>query len=166
ACVALVVRAAPLFFSDRCALTPGCALPVYAPAIFFDGLLQKSVLDVFFVCLALWLISRSEGTAATAKTAETRAEKSISQRSPRSSRFLLYVALGLTMGGLALTRENALVFIVVILAWIMTKGLGAGSWGRAARPAALFLAGLAIVLVPVAARNSYVGGGFFVTTSQ
>ena len=32
--------------------------------------------------------------------------------------------------------------------------------------AALFLAGLAIVLVPVAARNSYVGGGFYVTTSQ
>ncbi len=30
----------------------------------------------------------------------------------------------------------------------------------------MFLAGLAIVLVPVAARNSYVGGGFYVTTSQ
>ena len=47
-------------------------LALYAPAIFFDGLLQKSVLDVFFVCLALWLISRSEGTA---ETAETRREK-------------------------------------------------------------------------------------------
>src|SRR4029453_9634877 len=34
------------------------------------------------------------------------------------------------------------------------------------RRAALFLAGLAIVLVPVAARNAYVGGGFFITTSQ
>jgi hypothetical protein len=32
-------------------------LALYAPAIFFDGLLQKSVLDVFFVCLALWLIA-------------------------------------------------------------------------------------------------------------
>jgi tetratricopeptide (TPR) repeat protein len=30
----------------------------------------------------------------------------------------------------------------------------------------MFVTGLAIVLVPVAARNSYVGGGFFVTTSQ
>src|SRR5205814_8651009 len=37
--------------------------------------------------------------------------------------------------------------------------------GRIAR-AALFLAGLALVLVPVAARNAYVGGGFYVTTSQ
>jgi tetratricopeptide (TPR) repeat protein len=70
------------------------------------------------------------------------------------------------MGGLALTRENALVFILVILAWIVTKGLGARGWGLAVRSAALFLAGLAFVLVPVAARNSYVGGGFYLTTSQ
>ena len=32
-------------------------LALYAPAIFFDGLLQKSVLDVFFMCLALWIVS-------------------------------------------------------------------------------------------------------------
>jgi tetratricopeptide (TPR) repeat protein len=72
------------------------------------------------------------------------------------------------MGGLALTRENALVFIVVILAWIMTQGLGAGGWGLAGagRSAAMFLLGLAIVLVPVAGRNAYVGGGFYITTSQ
>jgi hypothetical protein len=34
------------------------------------------------------------------------------------------------------------------------------------RRAAVFLAGLALVLVPVAARNSIVGGGFYITTSQ
>ncbi len=67
------------------------------------------------------------------------------------------------MGGLALTRENALVFIVVILGWILARGMGTGGWGR---QAALFLAGLALVLVPVAARNAYVGGGFYITTSQ
>ncbi len=105
------------------------------------------------------------------------------------------------MGGLALTRENALVFIVVILGWILLRGLGARASGSreksartsranahsakgrtgeaihhaapsphpltpALRSAALFLAGIAIVLVPVALRNSYVGGGFFITTSQ
>ncbi|MCU1384602.1 MAG: yrrB 6 [Acidobacteria bacterium] len=145
---ALLALAAARFFSKRAGLAAGLMLACYAPAIFFDGLLQKSVLDVFFVCLALYLISRSEGTRA---------------------RFLL---LGVTMGGLALTRENALVFILVILAWIMTKGPGAMGWGPgrgwplAVRSAALFLAGLAIVLVPVAARNAYVGGGFYITTSQ
>ena len=43
-------------------------------------------------------------------------------------------------------------------------------WGlrrrRRPAPSAHSLLGLAIVLVPVAARNAVVGGGFFVTTSQ
>ena len=43
----------------RVGIAAGLMLALYAPAIFFDGLLQKSVLDVFFVCLALWLISRT-----------------------------------------------------------------------------------------------------------
>src|SRR5439155_1166893 len=62
--------------------------------------------------------------------------------------------LGTTMGALALTRENALVFIVVILLW----ALFANPQSPIPNPlrvkrAALFLAGLAIVLAPVAARN-------------
>ncbi|HEX3645594.1 MAG TPA: tetratricopeptide repeat protein, partial [Vicinamibacterales bacterium] len=157
---ALLALAGARLFSRRAGMVAGLMLALYAPAIFFDGLLQKSVLDVFFVCLALWLISRSEKTAKTAK------------------RFFLYLALGLTMGGLALTRENALVFILVILAWIIVQGLGSPQladsprkrrrqgWGLAGRTAGMFLAGLAIVLVPVAGRNAYVGGGFYVTTSQ
>ena len=166
-CAFLALAAARLF-SRRAGIAAGLLLALYAPAIFFDGLLQKSVLDVFFVCLALWLISLSEKTGENAKTAEKHAERHISRRSLRSPRFFLYVALGLTMGGLALTRENALVFIVVILGWIVAQGLGARGAGLvgAGRSAALFLAGLAIVLMPVAARNYAVGGGFFVTTSQ
>ena len=163
---ALLALAAARLFSRRAGIVAGVMLAVYAPAIFFDGLLQKSVMDVFFVCLALWLISRSEGTAESAKTAEKNADKNGSQRSQRSPRFLLYVALGLTMGGLALTRENALVFIVVILAWIFVTGLEAGGWGLTAKRATLFLGGLAIVLAPVAARNRCVDGGFYITTSQ
>ena len=41
----------------RAGVVAGLMLALYAPAIFFDGLLQKSVLDVFFICLALWLIA-------------------------------------------------------------------------------------------------------------
>jgi tetratricopeptide (TPR) repeat protein len=163
---ALLALAAARLFSRRTGVVAGLMLALYAPAIFFDGLLQKSVLDVFFVCLALWLISRSEGTAEIAKTAEKRAEKNISQRSLRSRRFLPYVALGLTMGGLALTRENALVFMVVILGWIVLNVERRTLNVERLTRCAVFLAGIAIILVPVAARNSYVGGGFYVTTSQ
>ena len=48
ACVLLGATAARLF-SRRAGIIAGVALGVYAPAIFFDGLIQKSVLDVFFV---------------------------------------------------------------------------------------------------------------------
>jgi tetratricopeptide (TPR) repeat protein len=156
---ALLALAAARLFSRRAGIVAGLMLALYAPAIFFDGLLQKSVLDVFFVCLALYLIAEPEKTAEHAKNAK----KTFFQRSLRSPRFFL---LGLTMGGLALTRENALVFIVVILGWIVLNVERRTANAERLRRAGLFLAGLAILLVPVAARNSYVGGGFYVTTSQ
>src|SRR6478735_8555931 len=55
-CVLLGMAGARLF-SKRAGLIAGLALALWAPAIFFDGLLQKSVLDIFFMCLSLWLIS-------------------------------------------------------------------------------------------------------------
>jgi tetratricopeptide (TPR) repeat protein len=148
----------------RAGIIAGLMLALYAPAIFFDGLLQKSVLDVFFVCLALWLLA----TVLTAENAEG-AEKNMSRRSRRAPRLNLWLALGLTMGGLALTRENAVVLIVVILVWALlrTPNRDRRTPNRERlRRVGLFLAGLALVLVPVAARNAYVGGGFFITTSQ
>ncbi|HEY2152245.1 MAG TPA: tetratricopeptide repeat protein [Vicinamibacterales bacterium] len=165
-CVLLGLAAARLF-GKRAGLVAGLILALYAPAIFFDGLIQKSVLDEFFVCLGLWLLSQTID-AESGKAGDKKA---------------LWLCLGLAMGGLALTRENALVFILVILGWIFFRELetdGPRLAARDARPgarssrnqsakaraAALFVAGLAIVLVPVALRNSYVGGGFYITTSQ
>ena len=55
-CVLLGLAGARLF-SRPVGLAAGLALALWAPAIFFDGLLQKSVLDMFFMCLALWLIA-------------------------------------------------------------------------------------------------------------
>jgi len=161
---ALLALAAARLFSRRAGIAAGLMLALYAPAIFFDGLLQKSVLDVFFVCLALWLLSRSEETAEVAQTVERGTEKK--RGSHRSPRFLPYLALGLAMGGLALTRENAIVFMLVILAWAFLNAERRTSNVERLQRCAVFLAGIAIILVPVAARNSYVGGGFYVTTSQ
>ena len=150
----------------RAGLIAGLMLALYAPAIFFDGLLQKSVLDVFFVSLALLIVATVE-TAEHAEHAEKNKVPNKSLRSLRSLRLSRWWALGLTMGGLALTRENALALIAVLLLWAAFAPWNQRRVGaQGARAVAAFLIGLAVVLVPVAARNAYVGGGFFVTTSQ
>jgi tetratricopeptide (TPR) repeat protein len=159
ACVLLALAAWRLFASRRAGLVAGLGLALYAPAIFFDGLIQKSVLDVFFVCLSLWLMSRII-------TGPGR---------PR-----MWLGLGLALGGLSLTRENALALVAVAVAWallrsdpaaprVAVKGRHSARGGALAKRVAnagALAAGLALVLLPVAVRNNAVGGGFFVTTSQ
>jgi tetratricopeptide (TPR) repeat protein len=188
---ALLVLAGRRFFSPTVGLIAGIGLAVYAPAIFFDGLLQKSVLDLFFLSLSLWLIG-------------------LLLDWPDDRR--LWLSLGLAMGALSVTRENALVFIVVIVVWCLVRpqvrlkadttterkvrlkadtttanrrsGVVSGfppphkaaariaearsarEGGRRTRQAAAFFLGLALVLLPVAIRNYAVGGGFYLTTSQ
>jgi hypothetical protein len=67
-------------------------------------------------------------------------------------------AAGAVTGALALTRENALVFAAIIGAWIL--------WRERATRLGIFVAGLALVLLPVALRNLAVGGELTLTTSQ
>jgi len=160
----------------RAGVVAGLMLALYAPAIFFDGLLQKSVLDVFFICLALWLIARitvrlqSERDGGRVRLQPDR--HPVRAHLPRGGSpgwapDLLWLWLGLAMGGLALTRENALVFIVVLLAWAAFAPSHQRRFGaQGARAVASFLVGVAIVVLPVAIRNSIVGGGFYITTSQ
>ncbi|HTM31830.1 MAG TPA: glycosyltransferase family 39 protein, partial [Vicinamibacterales bacterium] len=140
----LLAQAGERLFSRRVGWIAGLGLALYAPAIFFDVLLQKTVLDVFFMCLTLWISSR------------------LIADSPRPG---LWVALGAALGALSLTRENALALVVVAITWAMSEsGKHEGHEGhedhegktvlRVLRvlPVAL-LAGLALVLLPVVARN-------------
>ena len=141
------------FFSRRIGLIAGVLLALYAPAIFFDALLQKSVLDVFFICLTLWIVS---GLATESRTGLAVVEP---------GKRVLWLALGLGMGALSLTRENALVLAAVILLWVFVRDRAAGRERVAA--AGAFVLGLAVVIAPIAVRNHIVGGGgFYVTTSQ
>ena len=144
---ALLGLAGHRFFSVRVGAIAGFALAAYAPAIFFDALIQKSVLDLFFITLSLWLAGRLLDT-------------------PRSGRD--WLALGLAMGGMSLTRENALVFVAVIVAWALLRSSPRPVLSLQTRLGfvATFFIGLAIVLLPVAVRNYAVGGGFYLTTSQ
>ncbi len=142
ACVLLAFTGWRLF-SKPAGIVAGVMLAFYAPAIFFDSIIQKSVLDVFLLCLALALLS---GLVAA----------------PDRRRPWLWV--GLTLGCLMLTRENALVFVFAILLWLVwhQRRLATERFVLAG----VLLAGLAIVLVPVATRNKVVSGEFYLTTSQ
>jgi tetratricopeptide (TPR) repeat protein len=138
----LLARAGWRFFSAPAGIVAGFLLALYAPAGFSDISVEKSVLDIFFVCLLLWALGGIQGA-------------------PRARQCL---GLGLSVGALALTRENALVFAAVLLPWLCLRP--APSRGRRLVYAAACAAGTALVLAPVALRNAWVGDGFYLTTSQ
>ena len=126
----------------------GALLAVFPTAIFLDGLLEKSALVTFFTAVLLYLLAG---------------------RQTRGRAFLAGIVLGL----LSLTRENALLLAIPVVAWyLLGDGRTSGSDGPAgprrwAWPAAATcVAGCALMLVPVGARNYAVGGEFHLTTSQ
>lgn len=142
AACALLALAGSRWFSPRVGIAAGTGLALYAPIIFADALIQKTVLDVSLMCAALWLA----GIAA-----ERQADRRV------------WLALGAAVGLLSLTRENSLAIIGAILAWLLLRRHADRQ--RLAQ-AAIFLVGLAMVLAPVATRNAIVGGEFQLTTSQ
>jgi len=129
-------------FSKWVGIASGLLLALYAPAIFADTTIQKSVLDLFLLCLALCFLGGVVD-------------------GPRPGAL---VGLGLAIGALVLTRENALIFALVLTPWLLLRRGPVGA--RRLVPAALFLAGMTAVLAPVAFRNWYVGGEFHLTTAQ
>lgn len=123
-------------------LIAGLLLAAYAPAVFFDALIQKSVLDGVIGAALLWC-------AASA------------WRRPGAGAL---ISAGMLAGLLALSRETALLLLPVLLALALVRCTGSAT--RCAFGMAMVLCGAAMVLLPVAVRNAAVGGEFALTTSQ
>ena len=138
----LIARAGRHFFSNPVGLLAGFLLAIYPTAIFFDGLIQKAVLNLFFMTLLLFVLGRAH-TQPSGK---------------------LWFASGMVLGCLGLTRENALILAVPIGFWLVNRYRSDDKKWYAA--CCLFLLGLSIVLFPVTLRNKIVGGDFALTTSQ
>ena len=129
-------------FSRPAGIAAGLILAFYAPAIFFDVLIEKSVLDLTLLSLCLYILLLVT-----------------------DERWLKWLGCGCLIGLLGLSRENALILAPVIAAWIILhyreRSLGLrGGW------LGLFFAGLLLVLFPVGLRNLLIGGEFKLTTSQ
>ena len=130
-------------FSRQAGIISGFILASYGPALFFDGLIEKSILDLFLLTVILFLIFHPGDEVNPAK----------------------WLGVGAVLGLLALSRENALILVLVVPCWI---ALSSPTVSPTARPRriGLFFAGLTLVLMPVGLRNLAVGGEFKLTTSQ
>lgn len=138
----LIAMAGRYFFSRRVGILSGLLLAVYPSAIFFDCLIQKAALGLFALTLFLFVLGL------------------IVHQSKGKWWFLF----GITLGCFVLLRQNALLFLPIILLWLFIyfrhkhkKQLCLWS--------ILFLSGFIIALFPVGLRNKIVGGEFVLATS-
>lgn len=139
----LLYLAGKNFFSRGVGLAAGLFFAFSAPAIFFAAVIDKTALDPLLVVLLLYLLS-SNGTKIAASK---------------------WLAVGVVLGLLGLSRENALVWIPVIPLWIWFRSASVPRVQRA-RWGGLFVLGLSLILVPVGLRNFIIGGEFTLTTAQ
>ena len=142
ACV--VVAAAGRRFIDRSTgFLAGGLLALYAPAIFYDGLIQKTSLALLALAVLLWCV----GWANHRRKASA------------------WASVGVILGLLVLTRENAMLLAPVLMIWIVTAYRSETISKRLIWSVAL-LAGVAITLAPVTIRNRIAGGEWAITTVQ
>ena len=142
ACV-LLAFAGTRWVSRGAGLCAGLLLAAYPPAIFFDGLIQKSSLDLFLTTACLALLA------------------SFLER----QRVTRLVALGVVLAALTLNRENARVIYAIVVPWLWLSFRGVTAARRIAW-IAVFLAASACVIAPVGWRNQRIGGELFLSTSQ
>jgi len=140
---ALIFLIGQKLFSRTVGIAAGLVLAFYAPAIFFDALIEKSVLDVILLSLLLVVL-----TATTER-----------------QHWSQWLGAGVILGLLGLSRENALILIVVVPLWIAIHFSGQPLQIRATW-IGVFGGGLLLILAPVGLRNFAVGGEFKLTTSQ
>ena len=92
----LLAAAGRRFFSRGLGFAAGLVLAFYGPAVFFTGLVHKMALDLFFTTALLYALARAAEDAR-----------------PRWS-----ALAGVALGCLALTRENALAWLPVLVVWL------------------------------------------------
>jgi len=138
----LIYRVGERLFSRSAGIAAGLIMAFYAPAIFYDGLIEKSILDLTLLSLVLFIFV-----------------------SVADERWFKWLGCGAVIGLLGLSRENALILVPVVAAWIIVRHRE-GALALRARWLGVFLAGVLVILLPVGLRNLLVGGEFKLTTSQ
>ena len=131
------------WFNRRCGLLAAWMLALYAPSVFFDGIVQKASLGCLLLCGLVALLAR--------------------KRKPASG--IVVLAAGVLSGLLVLTRENAMVWLPIIGGWIWLSRPGSPLRMRVYRLSGYAL-GVLLVLGPVGVRNARVAGQWSLSTFQ
>ncbi len=151
-------------FHRRAGLVAGWVLALYAPAIYFDGIVQKASLTGLLVCALIAAIAWQVSPLPSGE--------GLGVRALLARRWLSLAVVGLLIGLLSITRENALIWVPVLAIWAWRLPIAncrlPNESSRIARLQAVgfLVIGLAIVLFPVALRNRVVSGEWSVSTFQ
>jgi len=138
-------------FDRRVGFVAGVMLALYAPSLFFDGIVQKASLGCALTCAVMWLVARVS----------------------RKAGAWWLVLLGVVSALLCLTRENAFVWLGVIVAWLLLSRRVGGQIKQPRRGLvvrwmvlAAYAFGVAVVFAPVLWRNAAVCGEWSTSTFQ
>jgi tetratricopeptide (TPR) repeat protein len=173
ACVAVAVSGWWLL-GRGAGMAAGVLLALYAPAIFFDGIVQKASLGLWLMALLLLVLAWIVRVAQSEPPPETGRGLAMPGSSGDGAQpkalglvrlCLHWLAAGVLLGLLALTRENALLLLAPVLLWAWFHK-GQGGMGVRLLWSVSLVSGMAIVLLPVGSRNQRVGGEFAFTTVQ
>lgn len=136
----LLARTGRLLFSPFAGTLAGLGLALFGPAVFFEGVVQKTALDTFLLCSIFFLWAWLRQSFSLGKLA----------------------LLGGLLACLAINRENALVVFGIFFLWVWGQSRGKGQ----VLPSAIFAMAFALPLLLVAARNASIGGEWQLTTAQ
>jgi len=144
ASVAVVFWTAKRIMGDKPALAAAGIMTAYRGLYFFEILLLKATMVIFFsavsCALGVWASEKPE----------------------KKSRFFL---VGLSLALLTLLRGNFQALLPFMFLWALVVERGA-AWRQRALRAGVLFAGIMVVLAPVMIRNYSVGGELVLTTSQ
>ncbi|MEM1070203.1 MAG: tetratricopeptide repeat protein [Planctomycetota bacterium] len=140
--VALMGFAGRKLFNDRVGLVSAFMLATYPPAIYYDGIIQKAAVATFLLCVVFASCVYLQ----------------------REQRWWYAILTGSSLGLFVLARENALLWTPLIPVW-MYFGLSGTRWKRLTL-VGCYVAGLVLILLPIAARNASLGGEWSPTTFQ
>lgn len=144
----LVAAAGRWWVGTRAGTVAGLLLAVCPAAVFFDGLIQKTSLEIFLTAALLYSMA-AQG---------------------RRGGIVRSVGIGVVLGLLTLTRQHALAVVPLVAAWLFTVGRATGESrparraGPGAAAVACCLAAWVLVASPWVVRNRLVLGAWALST--